>query len=273
VRVIILDACRNNPFAEAAHRGIGGARGLAPMTTRDLGSLIVYSTRPDGVAADGQGRNSPFAAALLRHIVTPGLEVRQMMSRVRKDVLAATGNEQLPWDSSSLTDDVYLSTGPGPVETPPPKPVETPVAAVEPTPESTARVARDPCADAEDDAILTPVRNVFAALRARNLGLYAEQWAEDALYVNRQTGETRGKAGIVAAKRSGFARWSSVEASVQGPRLVSRKGRTAILEDSYTISIVSGGRRLPPDRGREAYRISCGDDGQWRISRNEDYLP
>lgn len=99
VRIIILDACRNNPFVDATHRGIGGSRGLSPMDTRAAGSLIIYSTQPNTVAADGKGRNSPFTAALLRHIGTRGLEIRQMMSRVRKDVVDATGG-QIPWDNS-----------------------------------------------------------------------------------------------------------------------------------------------------------------------------
>jgi hypothetical protein len=73
------------------------------------GSLIVYSTQPNNIALDGAGRNSPFTA-LLKHVATPGLEVRQMISRVRADVLAATDKKQTPWDSSSLVGDVYLAS-------------------------------------------------------------------------------------------------------------------------------------------------------------------
>ena len=126
--VIILDACRNNPFADAiaAHRGIGVSRGLTPMDTRGRGSLIVFSTKPNSVAADGDGRNSPFTAALIRHMSARGLEIRQMISRVRKDVLAATGDQQVPWDNSSLVDDVYLgeasATVPCPAHTSPSDP-------------------------------------------------------------------------------------------------------------------------------------------------------
>ena len=109
--IIILDACRNNPFAEKLARG-GRAlatRGLSRLDAAGAGSLIVYSTQPDAVALDGADRNSPFTAALLKNIETPGLEVRQMMSRVRRDVLQATDNRQTPWDSSSLVGDVYLA--------------------------------------------------------------------------------------------------------------------------------------------------------------------
>jgi uncharacterized caspase-like protein len=109
--IIILDACRSNPFAEKlaqSGRSIGG-RGLGRMEASAKGSLIVYSTQPNNIAFDGTGRNSPFTAALLKHVNTPGLEVRQMISRVRGDVLAATDNQQTPWDSSSLVGDVYLA--------------------------------------------------------------------------------------------------------------------------------------------------------------------
>jgi uncharacterized protein len=112
--IIILDACRNNPFAEKLSRGGRGAatRGLGRIDAAGEGSLIVYSTQPNNVALDGAGRNSPFTAALLNHVATPGLEVRQMISKVRGDVLQATDHRQTPWDSSSLVGDVYLAGPP-----------------------------------------------------------------------------------------------------------------------------------------------------------------
>jgi hypothetical protein len=109
--IIILDACRNNPFTEKLSRGGRGVttRGLGQIDASGEGSLIVYSTQPNNVALDGAGRNSPFTAALLKHVATPGLEVRQMISRVRGDVLDATEHRQRPWDSSSLVGDVFLA--------------------------------------------------------------------------------------------------------------------------------------------------------------------
>jgi uncharacterized protein len=109
--IIILDACRNNPFVEKLSRGgrAVAARGLSRLDATSDGSLIVYSTQPDNIALEGTTRNSPFTAALLRNIGTPGLEIRQMISRVRRDVLEATAHRQTPWDSSSLVGDVYLA--------------------------------------------------------------------------------------------------------------------------------------------------------------------
>ena len=106
VIIIMLDACRDNPFAQSMSRSL--SRGLAPMETRSVGSLIVYSTQPGAVADDGIGRNSPFTAALLNHAQQPGLEIQQMLRRVRGDVIAATDSRQVPWDHSSLTGDVFL---------------------------------------------------------------------------------------------------------------------------------------------------------------------
>ena len=147
--IIILDACRDNPFADnlaQGSRGIRVSHGLVRTDTTAQGSLIVYSTQPNNVALDGAGRNSPFTEALLKHVLTPGLEIRQMISRVRGDVLAATGNKQTPWDSSSLVGDVYLVNQPdvappqavaaattSPVSpTPSPAPVPAPQAAAAP---------------------------------------------------------------------------------------------------------------------------------------------
>jgi hypothetical protein len=125
--IIILDACRNNPFADrlAQSGRAAPSRGLGRIDAAGEGSLIVYSTQPNNVALDGAGRNSPFTAALLKHVVTPGIEVRQMLSRVRGDVLSATERRQTPWDSSSLTGDVYLAGAPS---------SQAPIAAVAPSP-------------------------------------------------------------------------------------------------------------------------------------------
>ena len=108
--IIILDACRDNPFPTAVGTKRGApTRGLSRIDTPASGTLIVDSTQPNNVALDGSGRNSPFTAALLKQIDVPGLEIRRMMSKVRADVVSATQRKQIPWDSSSLEGDVYLA--------------------------------------------------------------------------------------------------------------------------------------------------------------------
>ncbi|WP_270938477.1 caspase family protein, partial [Falsiroseomonas oryzae] len=110
-RLLFLDACRDNPFAVTL-RSVAGtrsvSRGLGRIETADLGTLVAFATAPGTVAADGTGRNSPFSAALVRHLGEPGLDVRQVMTRVRRSVVQATGGQQVPWDNSSLVADVVL---------------------------------------------------------------------------------------------------------------------------------------------------------------------
>lgn len=107
--LIFLDVCRDNPFSKSlalGNRSISG-RGLARQES-GVGTLIAFATQPNNVALDGNGRNSPFTQALLKHLKTPGLEIRTMLSRVRSDVIEITGGKQIPWENSSLTGDVVL---------------------------------------------------------------------------------------------------------------------------------------------------------------------
>src|SRR6478735_1874303 len=106
VNLVFLDACRDNPFGRGT--GFGQAKGLAPIQNA-VGTLTAFSTKPDHVALDGDGRNSPFTTALLKHIPTPGLEIGTVMKRVRVDVIKSTKGEQVPFDESSLITDVVLA--------------------------------------------------------------------------------------------------------------------------------------------------------------------
>jgi tetratricopeptide (TPR) repeat protein len=109
--IVILDACRDNPLAKApgARARSAASGGLAAVSSVGSGTLIAYATAPGSVALDGEGANSPFTASLIKHIRTPGLEVRQMLTRVRSDVASATQKKQIPWDNSSLLGEVYLA--------------------------------------------------------------------------------------------------------------------------------------------------------------------
>jgi hypothetical protein len=110
--IIFLDACRDNPLAVELTRRLGTRsgsvnRGLAPVDT-GLGTLIAFSTQPGNIALDGDGRNSPFTAALLHTIEVPGLTLSDVMIDVRNEVLRSTGRKQVPWDNSSLTGQFYF---------------------------------------------------------------------------------------------------------------------------------------------------------------------
>lgn len=116
VNLFFFDACRDNPLVDNLARSMGTrsgsvGRGLAKLGT-GIGSLIAFATQPGNVALDGKERNSPFTAALLRHLGTPGEDVTSDLVKVRRDVLAATNGRQVPWDNSSLTSEVVLVSAP-----------------------------------------------------------------------------------------------------------------------------------------------------------------
>ncbi|WP_027553376.1 caspase family protein [Bradyrhizobium sp. Cp5.3] len=132
LRLVILDACRDNPFGKTmkrtvASRGIG--RGLAQVEPTSPNTLIAYSAKAGFTAQDGDGANSPFTVALSRHLTTPGLDVRRAFGFVRDDVLKSTNNKQEPF--------VYGSLGGEDVPLVPVK--ATPAAAAVPNPQADMR--------------------------------------------------------------------------------------------------------------------------------------
>lgn len=119
VSIIILDACRDNPLARSLAKVLPTSRsasmgvGLAPVqangqSTGSGGLLIAYATDPGAVAYDGKGVNSPYTAALARHLATPGLEIQGALTRVRADVSEATAGAQRPWHNASLSREVFI---------------------------------------------------------------------------------------------------------------------------------------------------------------------
>jgi formylglycine-generating enzyme required for sulfatase activity len=141
LNIVILDACRNNPLS----RGMRSAStGLAKMDA-PLGSFIAYSTAPGQTAADGKGKNSPYTAALAKAITKPGIAIEEAFRDARVDVLAATGKEQIPWESSSLTGAFQFNPGQ--------KVAEPQVAAAAPAPApAPAAAAPAPAAKAPEPA-------------------------------------------------------------------------------------------------------------------------
>jgi hypothetical protein len=105
LNIVILDACRNNPYARAFR---SDQSGLARMDA-PTGSLIAYSTAPGEVAADGPERNGIFTKHLIQHMTTPNLSIEQVLKRVRIDVARQTNGYQIPWESSSLMGDFYFN--------------------------------------------------------------------------------------------------------------------------------------------------------------------
>ena len=132
LNIIILDACRDNPFR--GFSGRGSTRGLARMDA-PTGSIIAYATGPGKKAADGVGRNGTYTAQLLKNISSPGLSVQEMLNQTGLDVMRATSDEQVPWTSSTPVDKYYLAGGTP--EAQPPGPQEKGPAPAIPVPKDT----------------------------------------------------------------------------------------------------------------------------------------
>ena len=137
LRLVILDACRDNPFAKSMKRTLVSRsieRGLAKVEPTSPNTLIAYSAKAGSTALDGDNKNSPFTVALSKHLTTPGLDVRRAFGFVRDDVLKTTNNRQEPF--------VYGSLGGEDVPLVPAKPVAAAPAA-EPAPNPQVEARRD----------------------------------------------------------------------------------------------------------------------------------
>ena len=142
LNIVILDACRDNPFAG---RSRGLSRGLA-QTLAPRGTFVAYATAPGQVAEDGSGNNSPYTSALVEAVKTPGLKLEDVFKQVRRDVALETDGRQTPWENSSIFGDFYFTP-------PKPTPKEPPVTAKLPPAQSPAPA---PAATPEPPVITLP---------------------------------------------------------------------------------------------------------------------
>ena len=114
VKIVLFDACRDNPFAEqmakgdAKTRGIANNTGLAAMQSGE-GTMISFATGPNATAQDGSDGHSPFTHALLDNLAVNGLEINEAMRRVRAEVQEATNKQQLPWSNTNMTGSFYVT--------------------------------------------------------------------------------------------------------------------------------------------------------------------
>lgn len=108
VRLLLIDACRDNPYSRSFR---SGARGLARVEGAPSGTLMHFATRPGGVAADGTGGNGLYTSELLKHLKTPGLPVESILKRVAAGVKQASGGDQQPWTEGALDGEFYFAPG------------------------------------------------------------------------------------------------------------------------------------------------------------------
>ena len=121
LNIVLLDACRDNPFFKTFR---SATRGLAVLDRAPEGTFISYATGPGQVARDGEGRNSPYTGALLKQMAVPGLPIEQVFKNVRLQLSAL---KQTPWELSSLKGDFSFLPGAA-VSDPAPAPMKSPVA-------------------------------------------------------------------------------------------------------------------------------------------------
>lgn len=124
LRMVILDACRENPFQKTMQRSVGTraiSRGLAEVDPQLNNTVVAYAAKGGALASDGDGGNSPFALALVKHITSPGLDLRLAFGRVRDEVKRLTNNRQEPFVYASLGGDTVALVPPvaAPVAPPP----------------------------------------------------------------------------------------------------------------------------------------------------------
>src|SRR5882724_5398343 len=105
LNIVILDACRNNPFARSFRSATDGLAQVDAPT----GTLIAYATAPGRVASDGTGQNGLYTSELLKQMRVPGLSATEMFMRVRAEVMKQTGSKQVPWEASSLVGTFYFT--------------------------------------------------------------------------------------------------------------------------------------------------------------------
>ncbi|MFM2083338.1 MAG: hypothetical protein RLY95_156, partial [Pseudomonadota bacterium] len=122
INLLILDACRDNPFAKGSR---SGSTGLATMSAPS-GSLVAYSTSPGSVASDGAGNNGLYTQHLAAVMRMPDMPIEEVFKRVRANVRKDSANQQTPWENTALEGNFYFKKSPAPV-----------VAAISPAPQST----------------------------------------------------------------------------------------------------------------------------------------
>jgi phosphate transport system substrate-binding protein len=141
--ILFLDACRDNPLAPNLARAMGTrstdiGRGLAAAES-GIGTLISFSTQPGNVALDGSGRNSPFAGALIKQLVSSNDDLSAILIAVRNDVMRETQRRQVPWEHSALTGRFYFNSAATPPAGQPSPPAPPPASIAALPPASTVR--------------------------------------------------------------------------------------------------------------------------------------
>jgi uncharacterized caspase-like protein/ketosteroid isomerase-like protein len=312
LNIVILDACRNNPFGGRGLRASGG--GLAQMQAPQ-GTLISYATQPGNVALDGANGHSPYTQALAAEMRRPGERVLDVFNAVGLAVDKATNGRQQPWVASSpLEGNFYFAAAPAT-----PAQADTPAAPAAPrgsdaellfwqsimangtaadyeeylkqfpdgrfaglarnrmaalkAPERPMPAPVKPCGGNANEQLTRPVIALYRAVNDRDIDTYAAQWTDDATFRDMRTGMVRTKAEKISERRGKFAAWEAVNLKMDKMQVMSRSDTRAEITVVYSMSIKFPGQ---PPRGEnnvtEQYTVVCGPAGDWLIRSNVDEI-
>jgi dipeptidyl aminopeptidase/acylaminoacyl peptidase len=258
LNIIVLDACRDNPFGW----GRGGGRGLQVVGNQPADSIIVYATGAGAVAADGEGRNGLFTGQLLKHLATPGLEVNEIFRRTMGDVAKASGNKQRPAVYNQFPGLAYL--GPRPAASAPaasaaqaPAPAAAKPAST-PAPVQTVKPVPAPAAPTQTvkpaPAAVPQQGGLIRTLSGHGGGVISVAWSPDGRRIVSTSYDGTVKVWDVESGRelhtlSGHGNWvNSAAFSPDGRRIVSASGDKTVkvwdTESGPVLHTLSGHRDI-----------------------------
>ena len=250
--IVILDACRNNPFA----RSFRSARqGLAQMDA-PVGSMVAFSTAPGSVASDGSGSNGLYTSHLLKAIQQPGVKVEEVFKQVRVAVLRDTAGKQVPWEATSLVGDFYFIAG------------QAAAQAAAPTLPPAPGTALDP-QTAIDDALWSAVKDstrsaeIFAYLNRFPSGRHAKEARTRLTDLVAPAAPAAGTAGRPLSP-------GEVEDALRPTELTERQVQETIAANQRRIDEIvkwgdEGTDRRPANPRRNAYAFAEGDRYRYRV--------
>ncbi|SDJ37357.1 MULTISPECIES: caspase family protein [Bradyrhizobium] len=235
LRLVILDACRDNPFSKSMKRTIASraiGRGLAKVDPTSPNTLVAFAAKAGSTASDGDGKNSPFTAALVKYLPKPGLDLRKAFGFARDEVLKTTGNRQEPFIYGSLGGDDFALV-----------PAAVPAPAVAPAVDSSQGVRADyelaervGTKEAWDFFLSTYPDGFYAKLaQAQRNKLEAEQSRLAAIEKSRSAEEERARLAAEGAKASAQAKAAAEARAADEARAAAE--RKKVLEEAKIVEV------------------------------------
>lgn len=249
LNIVILDACRDNPFSRS-FRSAG--RGLAIISNAPSGTFISYSTGPNQVARDGEGRNSPYTTALLKYMKEPGLPIEDVFKKVRQNLRQTTGGKQVPWELSSLEGRFYFNPRQG-----------SKIAE-----EKEAHVDKKPLTQQARKTITIPARNF---MRSHNIEVGVLPFGEDIIHNAQPYGHAVNWAEYSFEAEGGlYELWVEYAAAEPRPIVITVNSQTVNHEG---LADTTGGWYLPNQRIVFQNNVTLhGGNNTVRLYR-DDYFP